>query len=645
LSDSLCTPFHGKSSYICDQSFALMVFPNQNVPRWIIFLIDTGIVMVSLFAAYMLRFEFTIPPEEQGPLIFALPIYMTIRIVAFVIGRTYAGIIRYSGTQDSVRILKVVLSGSLLMAIFNPLKFFFWDGAYFLPFSILIIDAILASTLLMAFRLGTKMLYMEIRNPRSERNAVIIYGAGESGLITKRTMDQDGRSHFRVIAFVDDDSTKRGKRVDGAPIFHTAALPELFRKEPTARLIISIQNPRPENKRRVIAAALESKATILNVPPVKSWINGELSIKQIKQVNIEDLLGREVIRLDDGNVEAQLSHKTVLVSGAAGSIGSGLVRQIALYKPKRIIALDQSESAIYDLEIELRRSYPGIPLEVVIGDIRRKDRMQRVFDAFKPDVVFHAAAYKHVPLMELNPTEAVLTNVLGSKILVDLSLTHNVSSFVLISTDKAVNPTSVMGSTKRVAEIYAQAANQLGKTRFITTRFGNVLGSNGSVIPLFKKQIEAGGPVTVTDPEVTRYFMTIPEACQLVLEAGAMGEGGEIFIFDMGESVKIIDLARQMITLSGFEPETDIPIEITGLRPGEKLYEELLNDQENTLPTHHPQIKRAKVRANDFEHVNEQIDGLITLFNAQDNDKLVQRIKAIVPEFKSMNSEFSKFDA
>jgi FlaA1/EpsC-like NDP-sugar epimerase len=271
--------------------------------------------------------------------------------------------------------------------------------------------------------------------------------------------------------------------------------------------------------------------------------------------------------------------------------------------------------------------------------------MQRVFEAFKPDVVFHAAAYKHVPLMELNPTEAVLTNVLGSKILVDLSLTHNVSSFVLISTDKAVNPTSVMGSTKRVAEIYAQAANQLGKTRFITTRFGNVLGSNGSVIPLFKKQIEAGGPVTVTDPEVTRYFMTIPEACQLVLEAGAMGEGGEIFIFDMGESVKIIDLARQMITLSGFEPETDIPIEITGLRPGEKLYEELLNDQENTLPTHHPQIKRAKVRANDFEHVNEQIDGLITLFNAQDNDKLVQRIKAIVPEFKSMNSEFSKFDA
>lgn len=622
-----------------------MVFPHHNVPRWIIFLIDTVIVLASLLAAYMLRFEFRIPVVEQGPLLFALPIYMVVRILSFLIGRTYAGIIRYTGTEDSVRIIKTILSGSALFALLNPIKFYFWDQAYFLPFSIIILDAILASTMLIVFRLGVKMLYVEIRNPRSERKAVIIYGAGEAGLITKRTIDRDARTSYRVVAFVDDEKSKRGKRVEGATIYHTSELATILEKNPLASLIISIQNPNPENKRRVINTALEGRTTVLNVPPVKSWINGELSFRQMKQVNIEDLLGRQVIRLDDGNVEGQLKGKTILVTGAAGSIGSGLVRQIARYEPALIVALDQAESPIYELEFELRRDFPDIKLEIVIGDIRRRERMKRLFTRFRPNVVYHAAAYKHVPLMELNPSEAVLTNVLGSRILVDLSVEYEVQTFVLISTDKAVNPTSVMGSSKRVAEIYAQASNSLGKTRFITTRFGNVLGSNGSVIPLFRKQIEAGGPVTVTDPEVTRYFMTIPEACQLVLEAGAMGEGGEIFIFDMGESVKIIDLARQMITLSGFEPDKDIRIAVTGLRPGEKLYEELLNDAENTLPTHHPQIKRAQVRPNNFTEVSEQIDGLITLFDQQDNDLLVQKIKSIVPEFKSNNSEFSKFDA
>ncbi len=622
-----------------------MIFPNQNVPRWIIFLIDTVLVIASLASAYMLRFDFSLPHREIGPLIFAFPIYMILRISSFLIGSTYAGIIRFTGIQDSMRILKVLFFGSILMAIFNPLKLYFWDGAHFLPYSIIILDFIIASAFLITFRISVKMLYSELKNPRSERLSVVIYGAGEAGVVTKRTLDRDAEINYHVVAFVDDDRKKRGKRLEGTPIFHTSELNNLLERKICSHLIISIQKPEPANRRRVIEAALKHGVKVLNVPPADSWINGELSFKQIKEVRIEELLGRNVIKLDDGKVENQLRGKTVLVTGAAGSIGSGLVRQIVHYHPKLIIALDQAESPIYELEIELRRKYPDISLEVVIGDVRRKERMARVFSKFHPEIIFHAAAYKHVPLMELNPSEAVLTNVMGTKILVDLSLAAKVEKFVLISTDKAVNPTNVMGTTKRVAEIYTQSQIQKGGTRFITTRFGNVLGSNGSVIPLFKKQIAEGGPVTVTDPEVTRYFMTIPEACQLVLEAGAMGEGGEIFVFDMGESVKIIDLAKQMIKLSGLELNKDIDIHFTGLRPGEKLYEELLNSEENTLPTHHPQIKIAKVRSYDLESMGQEIEQLISLFDMQNNDDLVQKLKQIVPEYKSKNSEFSKFDA
>lgn len=621
-----------------------MIFPSQNVPRWIILLIDTGIVCVSLFASYMLRFEFTIPPNEIGPLVFAFPIYMIIRILSFIIGKTYSGIIRFTGTQDSLRILRVVFLGSLIMAALNPLKFYFWDAAYFLPYSIIILDFIITSTLLIAFRIAVKMLYIELKNPKSERQKVIIYGAGEAGIITKRTLDRDAGINYQVKAFIDDDQRKRGKRIEGTPIYHTNELQKLLDQKDISHLIISIQKLIAENRRKVIEIALQNEVKVLNVPPADSWINGELSFKQIKDVNIEDLLGRSVIRLDDGKVEDQLQGKVVLITGAAGSIGSGIIKQICHYSPKKIIALDQAESPIYELDLEIKKNYPHIDFEVVIGDIRRSDRMENLFTTFKPAVVYHAAAYKHVPLMELNPSESVLTNVLGSKTLVDLSMEHEVETFVLISTDKAVNPTNVMGASKRVAEIYAQANNGVSKTKFITTRFGNVLGSNGSVIPLFKRQIEAGGPVTVTHPEVTRYFMTIPEACQLVLEAGAMGQGGEIFVFDMGKSVKIIDLARQMIKLSGFEPEKEIKIQFTGLRPGEKLYEELLNHEENTIKTHHPKIKIATIRPNDLDEVKQQISELIKLFETQDNNRLVKKLKKIVPEYKSKNSEFSKFD-
>jgi len=622
-----------------------MQFPRRNVPRWIIFLIDTFLVMVALFLAYMLRFEFSIPQVEAGPLIFAFPIYMIVRILSFLAGKTYAGIIRYTGTEDSIRILKVVIGGSLIFATFNLVKFFFWDAAYFLPFSIIIIDTILSAVLLIVFRLAVKMAYVEIKNPRSERKQVIIYGAGEAGIITKRTLDRDGETRYRVVAFVDDDPKKQGKRMDGVEIFHTDKLDELLRSNRIENLIVSIQQPKIRNRRKVIETALGRQVQVLNVPPVNQWINGELSFNQIKDVKIDDLLGREVIKLEDGKVEAAIKGKTVLVTGAAGSIGSGLVRRIASYHPKKVIAFDQAESPIYDLENELRANFPDLQLDVVIGDICREERVHNVFHSFQPDIVFHAAAYKHVPLMELNPSEAVLTNVLGTQLLVDKAIEFDIETFVFVSTDKAVNPTNVMGGSKRIAEIYAQSSNERGKTKFVTTRFGNVLGSNGSVIPLFKKQIDAGGPVTVTHPEVTRYFMTIPEACQLVLEAGALGQGGEIFVFDMGESVKIIDLARQMISLSGLELDRDIAIKITGLRPGEKLYEELLNNEENTVPTHHPQIKIAQVRKYPFNVMREKISRLVSFSDQQNNDLLVQEMKEIVPEFKSNNSEFSKFDA
>jgi FlaA1/EpsC-like NDP-sugar epimerase len=381
------------------------------------------------------------------------------------------------------------------------------------------------------------------------------------------------------------------------------------------------------------------------VPPAKKWINGELSFNQLRSVNIEDLLEREPIKLDNDLISAQLNNKIILITGAAGSIGSELSRQCLKYNPKKIILLDQAESPLHEVELEFGDKYAKDKFETVIGDVRNLDRMRNVFRTFKPEIVFHAAAYKHVPMMENNPSESILNNILGTKNTADLSVEYNVQKFVFVSTDKAVNPTNVMGASKRIAEIYIQSLGKKSSVKFITTRFGNVLGSNGSVIPRFKRQIEIGGPITITDPEITRYFMTIPEACQLVLEAGSMGKGGEIFVFDMGKSVKIVDLARKMIKLSGLEEGKDIKIVYTGLRPGEKLFEELLADSENTLPTHHSQILIGKVREYQYDEVSKVINELIELFDTQNNTKIVQCMKELVPEFKSNNSVFEKLDS
>ncbi len=621
-----------------------MIFSKQNIPRWLIFVIDMSVVAFSVILAYLLRFNFHVPESEisRWPLVFSF--ILSIRALSFLISKTYAGIIRYTSTEDAVRIFVVVLTGSLIFMISNIISYYFINAKYVVPFSIIIIEFLAVLFGMVTFRILVKISYLQMINPSGKSINVVIFGAGEAGVITKRALDRDLGIKYKVIAFVDDDKNKWGKKLEGVPIIRFDKLDQTLAANPVESVIIAVQKLDSGKKQSIVDICLKYDTKVLSVPPVTSWINGELSFKQIKKIKIEDLLERDVIRLDEEKINRELNGKTILITGAAGSIGSELVRQILKYSPKKLVLLDQAESALFDLEIEMTEKYPGENFEIAVTDICNEIRLERAFGIFKPEIVYHAAAYKHVPMMENNPSEALYTNIKGTKTVADLAVKYGVKKFIMISTDKAVNPTNVMGASKRIAEIYIQSLNESSETRFITTRFGNVLGSNGSAVMLFRKQIEKGGPVTVTHPEVIRYFMTIPEASQLVLEAGAMGNGGEIFLFDMGKPVKIIDLAKRMIKLSGLEPEKDIPIKFTGLRPGEKLYEELLNDQENTLPTHHPQIMIGKVRLYDFNTVSRKIDELINLFGRQDNFAIVKKMKEIVPEYKSKNSVFEKLD-
>ncbi len=616
----------------------------KNTPRWIVFSIDLSISLASLLLAYLVRFNFQIPDIEIDRWIYAIPAVLSIRIISFFISRIYQGIIRYTSTKDSLRVFYTVTSGSIILALSNIISFYI-IGFYLVPYSIIIIDYITTVFLLTAFRILVKSVYMKLKYPSRDKKNVIIYGAGESGVMTKNALDRDAGTRYKIIAYVDDDISKTGKTLEGVKIYNADGdLEDLLRSNTVAQLIISIQNISPHRKQQIIEKCLSYDVKILNVPPVESWINGQLSFKQIKKIKIEDLLEREPIQLHHENLRKQIQGKTILITGGAGSIGAEIVRQLIPYKPGKLVVVDQAESPVYELELEITEKYGWKKIEVVVGDIRQANRMRRVFDYFHPQVVFHAAAYKHVPMMENNPSEAILTNIEGTRILADLSHEYAVENFVMISTDKAVNPTSIMGATKRIAEIYCQSMAAISKTKFITTRFGNVLDSNGSVIPRFKKQIDEGGPITVTHPEVTRFFMTIPEACQLVLEAGAMGKGGEIFIFDMGQSIRIVDLARKMVMLSGLTLGKDIQIIFTGLRPGEKIFEELLADKETTLPTHHDKILIAKVREYDHQEIAEKIISLTEMFGTQDNEAIVRKIKEIVPEYVSANSEYERLD-
>ncbi|MBV6404848.1 MAG: polysaccharide biosynthesis protein [Flavobacteriales bacterium] len=616
------------------------------IPRWAVLLVDLGLCLTALLAAYQLRFNFQVPSWEWALLWPVLPLYMLVRLGSFLVAGIQRGMVRHTGTDDARRIFFTIMAGSVVLALLSLMRERLWDGRYLLPFSVLIIETMGALIAMIASRIAVKLLYLKARGSGKERIGVVIHGAGEAGLITKRTLEREGSVRYTVEAFVDDDPRKAGRRLEGVEVLHTERLPALLAEGGVDQVIIAIMNPDPEHRRRVVDACVAARVQVRSIPPVSAWINGQLSAGQIREVRIEDLLGRPTIRLDDAEVRARFAGERVLVTGAAGSIGSELCRQLATLGAGRLVLLDQAESPLHDLAVELGRAAPAVELAIVVGDVREAEVVDRLMAAQRPAVVFHAAAYKHVPLMELQPAEAVRTNVGGTVNVVRSALRHGVRELVLVSTDKAVNPTSVMGASKRVAELFVRAEHAQGTaTRLITTRFGNVLGSSGSVIPLFRRQIAAGGPVTVTHPEVTRYFMTIPEACRLVLEAGTMGRGGEVYVFDMGQPVRIQDLAERMIRLSGKEPGRDIAIVHTGLRPGEKLYEELLAAQEDTQPTHHPRILIGRDHG---APPPGTIDAIHALVNAAQDDQaeaIVARMKALVPEYRSRNSVFEALDA
>ncbi len=635
------------------------------VPRWIIFCLDLLFCVFALCFAYFIKFNFNIEEINLNEFSRNILIFTAINTIVFLSIKTYAGIIRYTSAQDSFRILFSILVSNGLFFFVNLLLVSFNRESY-ISNVILIINGLTGFLLLITYRVMVKYFFMYVKNYRIDKRRVIMYGAGEAGIAAKRTLDHDNKVNMLLTAFIDDDEHKVGKSIDGIKIFHTREFLSLVKQEKIDDLIIATMNIPPDQKNRIVDICLENEIKVLTLPPVRNWINGQLSTKQLQNIKIEDLLEREPIEIHNDIIGGQLKGKRVLVTGAAGSIGSEIVRQVAEFKPQMIILNDQSETPLHELQLELQENNLYNTFHSFIGDVRDHCRMELLFQTFKPHYVYHAAAYKHVPLMEHNPGEAVRTNVMGTKTVADLSVKYGVNKFVMISTDKAVNPTNVMGASKRIAEIYVQSlynsfkyqeptvyTNGLShlnedrsnvKTRFITTRFGNVLGSSGSVIPRFQAQIQKGGPITVTHPDITRYFMTIPEACRLVLEAGSMGEGGEIYIFDMGKSVKIFELAKKMIRLSGLVPHQDIAIEFSGLRPGEKLYEELLNDLESTIPTHHEKIMVAQVREYNFQTISKHIRELISLSCEYKDRQVVVKMKEIVPEFKSNNSVYEELD-
>jgi FlaA1/EpsC-like NDP-sugar epimerase len=611
--------------------------------KWLVLAIDVFLIAVAFVMSYFIRFNLTFEFDIEK-LIMQFPVVIVISLISFLVIGSYRGVVRHTGVRDVYNIFNAICLSSIFtifMVILNR-QFNMLEG-FTIPLSIIIIHSLIGFILLVASRYVFKTSYDNLVKKFKITKNVLIFGAGESGILTYNALSTSTSSKARVVGYVDEDVKKIGKSINGITVYGPEDLTEYFLgKKDISEIIFSIHNISNGKLRELVQSLVDFPVQVKIVPPVEDWINGELNDSQIKQVQIEDLLNRVPIDIKKSKVSDELKGQVILVTGGAGSIGSEIARQIAHYEYKSLIIIDQAESALYDLQQELKQNgfHNFIP---IVGDIRDKNRMNEYFQEFKPTMVFHAAAYKHVPLMEYNSYEAIKINVAGTKNIVDLSMNHNVDKFVFVSTDKAVNPTNVMGATKRIAEMYISCMQQENKTKFITTRFGNVLGSNGSVIPLFKKQIQKGGPLTVTHKDVTRFFMTIPEASQLVLEAASMGSGGEIFIFDMGESVKIFDLAKNMIKLSGLKYPEDIDIKITGLRPGEKLYEELLANGENTLPTYHKKIMIGKVRELDYTKIRSKIEELCVT-NMFFNANTVPMMKEIVPEFISNNSALCKLD-
>ncbi len=616
------------------------------VPKFVILLLDLGATVTALFIAILIQQNVSLAATNWQHMLNATLLMLLVNSLVFTTTKSYTGIVRYTGVQDALRIAIAVGLSSFIILVINTVALGI-STILSMTTLVIVLYTIFSFLFLISYRVLVKYLFAYAKNYKMQKKSVVIFGAAATGVATQRVLENDGIANIQVIAFIDDDRKKGSKNLNGAPILSFNEFKEMAAIKPVDELIIATYTIPTKRKNEVVDFCLDHDIKVLSVPAYSKWAEGKFSSRQLQSIKIEDLLERDPIQINNNQIKSQIKGKRILVTGAAGSIGSEIVRQLIPYGPDVIILCDQAETPLHNLELELKENGTRINCVSYLADITNKTRMQKLFEEFEPQYVYHAAAYKHVPMMELCPTEAVRNNVIGVKVMADLAIQHKVERFVMISTDKAVNPTNVMGASKRMAEMYVQAlSNQPDlPTKFITTRFGNVLGSNGSVIIRFKEQIEKGGPVTVTHPNITRYFMTIPEACQLVLEAGSMGNGGEIFVFDMGKPVAIADLARKMIRLYGLIPNIDINITYSGLRPGEKLYEELLNDAENTTQTYHEKILIAKVREVSFELVKQNTYELETILTTTNDEMLlVGKMKELVPEYISNNSIYQQLD-
>ena len=616
------------------------------VPKFVILLLDLGATVTALFIAILIQQNVSLAATNWQHMLNATLLMLLVNGLVFTTTKSYTGIVRYTGVQDALRIAIAVGLSSFIILVINTVALGI-STILSLTTLVIVLYTIFSFLFLISYRVLVKYLFAYAKNYKMQKKSVVIFGAAATGVATQRVLENDGLANIQVIAFIDDDRKKGSKNLNGAPILSFNEFKELAAIKPVDELIIATYTIPTKRKNEVVDFCLDHDIKVLSVPAYSKWAEGKFSSRQLQSIKIEDLLERDPIQINNNQIKSQIKGKRILVTGAAGSIGSEIVRQLIPYGPDVIILCDQAETPLHNLELELKENGTRINCVSYLADITNKTRMQKLFEEFEPQYVYHAAAYKHVPMMELCPTEAVRNNVIGVKIIADLAIQHKVERFVMISTDKAVNPTNVMGASKRMAEMYVQALSNQSDlpTKFITTRFGNVLGSNGSVIIRFKEQIEKGGPVTVTHPNITRYFMTIPEACQLVLEAGSMGNGGEIFVFDMGKPVAIADLARKMIRLYGLIPNIDVNITYSGLRPGEKLYEELLNDAENTTQTYHEKILIAQVREVSFELVKQNTLELETILSTTNDEmRLVGKMKELVPEYISNNSIYQQLD-
>ena len=629
----------------------------QNIgylPRWIIFAIDVFIIFIACIITYVIIYSLTGISYDNLNMTARYGLIILVNATFFLIYRTYAGIIRHSTFIDGVKLLVSTTTSYFALLILNYSINIIFKTEIFATAG-LFISYVISFLLLFLFRILIKYVFEKYMNFEDKKKLInaVIFGSDANAISVANALKTETPSRFKLLGFINKfNQSKTSKSILNLPIINQSKkVHVILRSMKADALIIAEKSLSKAETIAIVEECLEFNFKVFTVPLITDWEDQKQISNKLKSFEIEDLLDRKPIILDTNSISSQLKGKTILITGAAGSIGSEITRQVMSFNPEKIIILDQAETPLHNLRLEINNSNKKVKIKSILADIRNKDVLENIFQNYKPEVVYHAAAYKHVPLMEENPSQAIYTNVLGTKNLADLALKYNTERFVMVSTDKAVNPSSVMGASKRIAEKYVQILHnkintekQLTGTKFITTRFGNVLGSNGSIVPLFTKQIQEGGPITITHPDIIRYFMTIPEACQLVLEAGTMGKGGEIFIFDMGQQVKIIDLAKKMIRLAGFTPDKEIEIKIIGLRPGEKLYEELLNDTSKTLATHNEKILIAQEIQDDFYEVQKETLELLNKIHLISNEEIVVFMKKIVPEFKSMNSVFETLD-